>query len=254
MTDVIIDRREAVLEVRFARPAKKNAVTLDMYRAASAALEAAGRDEGVRAVAFTAEGETFCAGNDVHDFLAGAGADDAPPALRFVQAVAGFPKPMIAAVHGAAVGIGATMLLHMDLVYASETARLHMPFVGLGLVPEAGSSLLLPRRVGQVVAAEMMLLGTPLGAARAKELGLVNEIVASAALREHALAKAAELAEKPPQALRLTRALLRGSAHDVSARIAEEAGHFAACLTSAEAREAFTAFLQRRRPDFSARA
>lgn len=176
--------------------------------------------------------------------------DRRSPVARFIRTIARFEKPMVAAIQGAAVGVGTTMLLHCDLVYASETARLVAPFVSLGLVPEAASSLLLPRRIGYARAAEMILLGTPLDAARAHELGLVNEIVPQADLRAHALGKAAELARQPPNALRLSRALLRGSLDEVNARIEEEAQHFMACLGGAEAREALTAFMERRAPDF----
>jgi enoyl-CoA hydratase/carnithine racemase len=216
------------------------------------ALEGAAKDASVRAVAFTSTGETFTAGNDVNDFLAGLGDD--PPVLRFIEALVRSEKPIVAAVHGPAVGIGTTMLLLCDLVYASESALLHAPFVGLGLVPEAGSSLLLPRRVGYAVAAEMVLLGAPIEAARAKELTLVNDIVPASGLRAHALAKAAELAKKPPNALRISRALLRGDPEEIMRRVREEGAHFTACLAGPEAREAFSAFLERRPPDFTKRA
>lgn len=253
MSDVIIERHPGVVELRLDRPAKKNAITSAMYGALVDALASAAEDRKVRAVLFTAAGETFCAGNDVQDFLAVAtGQTESVAAARFVEAIARFPKVMVAAVHGPAVGIGATMLLHCDLVYASDSARLLLPFVSLGLVPEAASSLLLPRRVGHALAAEMILLGAPLDAARAREVGLVNAVLPAAELRAHALGKAQELARKPPAALRLSRALLRGDRADVEARLAEEGRHFMACLKSPEAREAFTAFVERRPADFSA--
>lgn len=254
MSDVIIERHPGVVELRLNRPAKKNAITGPMYGVLVDALASAAEDRAVRAVLFTAAGEGFCAGNDVGDFMAAAmsGKTENIVAGRFVEAIARFPKAMVAAVQGTAVGIGATMLLHCDLVYASENAKLHMPFVALGLVPEAGSSLLLPRRVGHALAAEMILLGTPLEAARAREVGLVNAVVPAAGLRDHALARAIELARLPPKALRVSRALLRGDRGDVEARIAEEGRHFMECLVSPEAREAFTAFVQRRPADFSA--
>lgn len=249
MNDVVIEKNEGVMELRLARAAKKNAVTFAMYRALDEGLASASKDDAVRAVVFSAEGDTFCAGNDVKDFLAGLGDD--PPVLRFLESLVRFDKPIVAAVHGPAVGIGTTMLLHCDLVYASDAAKLHTPFVSLGLVPEAGSSLLLPRRVGAAVAAEMILLGAPLDAERARELGLVNAIVPAAELRAHAIAKAKALAAMPPRALRLSRSLLRGSPDEALARIREEGAHFVQCLTSPEAREAFTAFVERRAPDFS---
>lgn len=246
MTDVIVSKQGGVLELRLDRPAKKNALNFAMYRALTGALEDAERDDSIRAVVFTSNGETFCAGNDVTDFMSGNADGGPPPAIAFVQKIATFTKPMVAAVHGAAVGVGATMLLHCDLVYGSETARLSMPFVNLGLVPEAGSSLLLPRRVGHAVAAEMILLATPIDAKRAKELGLFNDVIEVSALAAHALGKAAELAQKPPTALRLSRALLRGNVDEVSARIVEEGVQFATCLAGDEAREAFMAFMQRK--------
>lgn len=250
MSDVTTQKRDGVLEIVWSRPAKKNALTVAMYAAVVEALEAATRDDAVRAVLFAAEGGTFTAGNDVIDFMNGLGEGE-PPVLRFIKLLATFPKPMIAAVQGPAVGIGATMLLHCDLVYATEEARLIMPFVSLGLVPEAGSSILLPRRVGDALAAEMILLGSPLEARRALAAGLVNAIVAPAELRDHAFAKAKALAAQPPRALALSRKMLRADATALVARIEEEAAAFAACLVGAEAREAFTAFLERRAPDFS---
>lgn len=254
MSEIIIDTHatEGVVEIRLDRPKKKNAVTIAMYRAMNEALSAAAADAKVGAVVFSGNGETFCAGNDVLDFMngIGGGADDEPPVARFIRTIATFEKPMVAAVHGAAVGVGTTMLLHCDLVYASETARLHTPFVSLGLVPEAASSLLLPRRIGYARAAEMILLGTPIDALRARDLGLVNAVVPHGELRAHALGKAAELARLPPNALRISRALLRGSPDEVSARIEEEGRHFMAALGGAEAREAFMAFMERRPADF----
>jgi enoyl-CoA hydratase/carnithine racemase len=248
MSDVITDIRDGVLELTLDRARKKNALTGAMYGALCEGLAKAKGDPAVRAVVFSANGETFCGGNDVNDFMAGF-SGDVPPPLRFIHALVDFDKPMVAAVQGPAVGIGTTMLLHCDLVYASEAARLHVPFVSLGLVPEAGSSLLLPRRVGHAVAAEMILTGAPVDARRAKELGLVNEVIADP--RALARLKARELARQPPQALKMSRALLRGDPKELSARIAEESAQFAACLMGPEAREAFTAFLERRAPDFT---
>jgi enoyl-CoA hydratase/carnithine racemase len=251
MSDVIIEKAGAVVELVLDRPKKKNALTHAMYSSLADALDAAALDDGVRAVLVGATGETFCAGNDVHDFMAGFSGDGPPPVLRFIQTLVRFPKPIVAAVHGAAVGIGATMLLHCDLVYASETARLQLPFVTMGLVPEAGSSLLLPLRVGRAVASEMALLGAPVDARRARELGLVNDVVAAAELRLRARARAEDLARLPPRALRAARDLMRGDPAALGARIAEESARFFECLGSPEAREAFTAFLERRPPDFS---
>lgn len=250
MTDTKIETHGAVLEIRLDRPKKKNALTIAMYSAMVEALEQGAKDPAIRAVVFTAEGEAFTAGNDVMDFMAGLG-DGEPPVLRFIRLLAQYEKPLVAAVNGPAVGLGTTMLLHCDLVYATETARLHAPFVSLGLVPEAASSLLLPRRVGPAVAAEMLLLGTPMSATRAKEVGIVNAIVPAGELRATALDRAAALAKQPPRALQLSRALLRGDATPTLARLDEEAKLFAECLAGAEAREAFSAFIEKRTPDFS---
>ncbi len=252
MTEVIVTRTGAVVELRLDRAAKKNALTPAMYAALAGALRDARGDDAVRAVLLTASGETFCAGNDIGDFLTRS-AEGATAPSGFIEGLVEFDKPLVAAVQGPAVGIGATMLLHCDLVYASTTARLRMPFVSLGLVPEAGSSLLLPRRVGDAVAAEMLLLGAWIDAERAKELRLINAVLPSTSeLVAFARARTVELAASPPGALRATRALLRGDRDDLRVRIREEARVFAECLTSPEARGALAAFLERRPPDPSA--
>jgi enoyl-CoA hydratase/carnithine racemase len=252
MTEVVVSRSGPILELRLDRAAKKNALTFAMYEALTSALLQARSDAGVRVALISGNGETFCAGNDIADFMTPRSDFGAAPPSRFIEALVAFDKPLIAAVHGPAVGIGATMLLHCDLVYASTTARLRMPFVSLGLVPEAGSSLLLPRRVGDAVAAEILLLGAWVDAGRALELRLVNSVFPSATeLIAFARARASDLAASPVQALRATRALLKGDPSAVRARIAEEALAFAKSLTSAEAKEAFAAFLERRAPDFS---
>jgi enoyl-CoA hydratase/carnithine racemase len=252
MSEVVVSRSAGVLELRLDRPGKKNALTLAMYAALAEALQQAQADPSVRAALLTASGETFCAGNDIGDFLKPRDDFGAAPPSRFIQQLVTFDKPLVAAIQGPAIGIGATMLLHCDLVYAAPTARLRMPFVSLGLVPEAGSSLLLPRRVGDAVAAEMLLLGAWIPAERARDLRLINEIVPSLSeLAPFARRRAEELAACPPGALRMTRALLRGDAETLRARIQSEGAAFARCLTSPEAREALTAFLERRPPDFS---
>jgi enoyl-CoA hydratase/carnithine racemase len=252
MTEVLAIQTGHILELRLDRAAKKNALTFAMYEAMTAALGQAQSDPAVRAVLVTANGETFCAGNDIADFMVPRDNFGAAPPSRFIEGLVALEKPLVAAVQGAAVGIGATMLLHCDLVYASSTARLRMPFVSLGLVPEAGSSMLLPRRVGDAVAAEMLLLGAWIDAERARELRLVNAVLPTTGEAvAFARARAEELAASPPQALRATRALLRGDRGPLRARIQEEANAFAHSLTSPEAKEAFSAFLERRAPDFS---
>jgi enoyl-CoA hydratase/carnithine racemase len=254
MSDISISTQAGVCELQLNRPKKKNALTVAMYGELSEALARAQTDPAVKVVLVSGAGDAFCAGNDILDFVAVAGTMDpesAPP-LRFIRALVGFNKPIVGAVQGAAVGIGATMLLHFDLVYASEDLKLSMPFVSLGLVPEAGSSLLLPARVGLAVASEMLLLGTVVDARRARELGLVNEVLPSPSeLRDRASQRAAELAAKAPAALLATRALLRGAGPALLDRVSEEATQFAQHLAGPEVKEAFAAFLERRSPDFS---
>lgn len=255
MSDILVSRDGSVLQLELNRPAKKNAITAAMYEALISALKEAAADPGVRVVLICGAGSAFCAGNDLGDFLAASAASgittDSPP-VRFIEMLVTFPKPIVAAVGGVAVGIGATMLLHCELVYASDAARLSMPFVSLGLVPEAASSLLLPERVGHLIASEMLLLGTAIEAHRAVELRLVNQVVTPASeLLNFARGKAHELAQRPPRAVRTTKALLRSHQAAVMACVKEEEQHFAASLLSPEAREALTAFLERRPPDFS---
>jgi enoyl-CoA hydratase/carnithine racemase len=246
---VEIERDGGVLVATLNRPDKKNALTGAMYRALREALAAASADEGVGAVMVTGAGGAFCAGNDIGDFLAenraqGEGARIGPGG-EFIRALARFDKPIVAAVEGPAIGVGTTMCLHCDLVYAAPSARFAMPFVNLGLVPEAGSSMLAPRRFGTAVASELLLLGDAIDAARAREIGLVNEIVAAEALKPHALDKAKALAAKPRAALLATRKLMRGDAEALYAHMERELLAFAQALKSAEARAAFEAFAAR---------
>jgi enoyl-CoA hydratase/carnithine racemase len=248
MADEIEQRDEdGVLVLRLNRAAKKNALTGAMYRALTAGLAEAARRPDIAAVLFEGEGDAFCAGNDIQDFLQPGGAD---AAMAFIRALGAFPKPMVAAVQGLAVGVGTTMLLHCDLVYAAPDARFVTPFTGLGLVPEAASSLLLPARIGHAKAAAMLLLGEPLGAEAADRAGLVTALVEGAALQAHALGRAKALASMPPAALAETRRLMKGDGAAVRAQMAAEEAAFAKALRSAEAKEAFTAFLEKRPPVF----
>ena len=224
-----------VLELTMDRPDKRNALTRPMYTAMAEALEAAAENPAVRAVLLCGSGDGFCAGNDLADFVSGApplGEDS--PSRRFLRAISSHPKPIVAAVQGNAVGIGTTMLLHCDLVVLAEGARLLLPFVQVGLVPEAASSLLLPRLLGHQRAAAMMLLGAPLDAAAAREVGLANREVAPAALMATARELAVKLAAQAPTALRLTKALLKGSPGEVAARMDEEVRLVTAQLQSNE--------------------
>ncbi len=242
--DIEVGREGAVMTAAFARPQKKNAITGAMYEALIEAFEAAERDPGVGAFVLSGKGGVFTAGNDIGDFLgtASRGTGDLA-AWRFVSKLAEFEKPLVAAVDGLAIGVGTTLCFHCDLVYATPEARFQMPFVNLGLVPEAGSSLLAPQRFGRAKAAEFLLLAEPFGAEEAHALGLVNAVVPQDALLAHAMGKAAQLAAKPRAAMLTTRRLLRGDAEAVKTRMAEEGRAFAAALKSEEARTAFQAFL-----------
>jgi len=253
MSDIIITQTANVLNLILNRPKKKNALTFAMYDALTEALHAAQKNPDVRVVLLSGSGDSFCSGNDINDFLSSAGLDpsSAPP-IRFIEALVGFDKPLIAAVHGSAVGIGTTMLLHADLIYANESARFSVPFVGLGLVPEAASSLLLPRRVGPAAANDLLLRSTVIDAQRAADIGLVNEVVrAPSELLTVARERADEIAAKPPRAVRLTKALTRPPQAELLARVHEEAKHFADRVASDEAREAFSAFMERRPANFA---
>ncbi len=246
---VQIETRDRVLEVWLNRPEKRNALTSAMYERLIDAFDTAESDSRIRVLLIAGKGDGFSAGNDLNDFLSSA-SDGDPAAYRFIKRLAAFEKPLIAAVHGAAVGLGTTLLLHCDLVVAGASTRLQLPFVNLGLVPEAGSTLLLPRLIGLARASELLLLGLPIDAARALELGLVNRVVPDADLIETARGLAAEIAARPPGAIRLTKRLLRLES-GVAERIEVEMADFRRQLASPELREAATAFLEKRKPDFS---
>jgi enoyl-CoA hydratase/carnithine racemase len=234
---------DGVLELRFNRPEKRNAITFAMYRALAAQLEAALADSAVNAVLLSGAGASFTAGNDLNDFLSGPEVTGTHPVIEVLHRLATFEKPLVAAVHGQTVGIGVTMLLHCDLVVAAQGTILTMPFVALGLVPEAGSSLLVPRLAGMQRAAELLLLGSPLDAAGAERLGLVNRVVAEASLLDEARALALRLALQPAGALRATKRLLRGDPAELLARIDAEVAEFSARLKSAEFRTRVAALL-----------
>lgn len=243
---------DRVLTITLNRPDKRNALTVEMYRALVTALSTAQVDDTIRCVIITGRGAGFCAGNDMQDFLRRPPTSSDHPVIQFLAALAGFQKPLLAAVHGAAIGVGTTLLLHCDLVYAAQDTKLQTPFVNLGLVPEAGSSRLLPAMLGQQRAAELLLLGEPIDANKALSFGLVNQIAATAdAALALAEAAAAKLAAKPPTALARTKSLMRSDGGRLTKQIEEEARLFAACLSSPELEEAVTAFLEKRAPDFS---
>jgi len=257
-TDIEIAVADGVQILRFLRAGKKNAFTGAMYNAMSAALDAAETNEGIAVHVFIGSGGVFSAGNDINDFLRraeagqGGGQDGIPaPSLDFIRRLPKVSKPMIAAVDGLAVGIGTTLLLHCDLVYASPSASLRTPFLDLGLVQEAGSSLLAPERLGYPRAFELLCLGESFTAERALQAGLINAIVPAAELEATALAAARRLVAKPRQALISARRLLRQNQAALASMIDAEANCYKELMSSPEAREAFTAFLEKRPPDFA---
>jgi enoyl-CoA hydratase/carnithine racemase len=245
MSDLILtDVTDGILRIQIDRPEKKNALTVAMYAELTATLERAAGDPGVRAVIIHGHPQVFTAGNDLADFMTAPPAGEDAPVLRFLRAISTAEMPIVAAVDGPVVGIGTTMLLHCDLVYAGETARFQLPFVNLGLVPEAGSTLLLPASAGHRRAAELLLLGEPFSAIQAERYGIVTEVVADGETVAAAMQAASKLAAKPPAALRLTKQLMKQpAAAAVAAQIQEEARHFETQLRSPEAAEAFKAFL-----------
>ena len=253
MTDAIeVSRESGAQMLRIRRSQKKNALTGAMYATICDAIAAAEADDAVAAHVFAGADGMFTAGNDLADFLATAKGTGAlgGDVLRFIRLLPVIEKPMIAAVDGIAIGIGTTLLLHCDLVYATPGSTFSTPFLDLGLIPEAASSLLMPLRMGYARAFEMLVLGETYDAERALAAGLVNRIVAPEALEPQALASAKRLAGKPPDALKIARRLMRGDPKAVLARTDEEAALFAQRLKSPEAAEAFTAFFEKRAPNF----
>jgi enoyl-CoA hydratase/carnithine racemase len=243
---------QGVWTLTFDRPDKKNAITGEMYEAVVRHLREASTDKAVRAVLFTGAGTAFTAGNDLKDFGDPKFARPDSPVLSFMQELATFEKPIVAAVNGIAVGIGVTMLLHCDLIYVAEGATFSMPFVNLGLVPEFGSTLLLPMVAGRARAAEKLLLGRPFNATEALAMGIANAVLPEANLLAHALGIARSFNTLPPGAVRDTKILLRQAlAPFVQETILREAGVFGSRLASPEAREAIAAIREKRAPDFS---
>ncbi|MGH8613000.1 MAG: enoyl-CoA hydratase [Gammaproteobacteria bacterium] len=252
MNHIAAAREGAVQRIQLNRPEKKNAITIEMYAALAEAITAAERDRSVRVLLLHGAGDTFCAGNDLQDFLTNPPQDEESPGFRFLRVMSHATKPLVAAVHGAAVGIGTTMLLHCDLVYAADSAHFHLPFVNLGLCPEGASSVLLPVLAGYPRAAELLMFGEPFGAAKARDVGLVTEVVPEAELLAVVTAAAKKLADKPPGALKIAKQLLRRALMpQIEAALEEESKQLRALLRSPEAKEAFTAFLEKRKPDFS---
>jgi len=245
MSEITSTRVGQTQVIRFTRPEKMNAITRDMYAGLTAALNDAAGDFGVRAVVITSEGDHFTAGNDIKDFMANPPTEESSEVARFLAALLEFPKPLIAAVKGNAVGVGTTMLLHCDIVIAAPKANFSMPFTSLGLVPEAGSTKLFPELVGYQRAARIFMTGDPFSADEAKEMGLVETITADP--EKVAMEIAERIGQQPPQAIINTKALMKAGKHDaVAAVMKAEFQIFALALQSDEAAEAFMKFMSKK--------
>ncbi|MCX7264256.1 MAG: enoyl-CoA hydratase [Betaproteobacteria bacterium] len=252
MSDILTHVDAGVMTLTFNRLEKKNSITSAMYGVMADALAQASADAAVRVVVIQGHESIFSAGNDIGDFLNQAPSTQDSPVFRFLRGIASFEKPLIAAVAGPAVGIGTTLLLHCDLVYAGDNAAFSMPFVNLGLCPEAASSLLVPQMMGYHRAAEALLMGEPFFAEAALEVGLVNRVVPPTEVNGHAQAQAKKMAAKPLSALIETKRLMKGEQTPaVLARMGEEGKSFGRMLREPAAREAFGAFMEKRKPDFS---
>ncbi len=252
MSDIITERSGGILRVEFNRPEKKNAMTSGMYTRLAGIFNEAAEDEETNVVLWHSAGDAFCAGNDAGDFLMSPPASGETPQALLMDAFIRFEKPIVVAVQGAAVGGGTTMLSHCDVVYAGEGARFQLPFINLALTPEFGSSYLLPARIGHIRAAELFLLGEPFGAARAAELGLVTRVVPDDRLFATAMEAARKLAAKPNGALRASKRLLKqGFIDQIKLAIEREGREFSERLRSTEAKEALSAFLEKRPPKFT---
>ena len=245
--DIAVTDDGAVRVIRMNRPAKKNALTLAMYGGLTQALQEADQNEAIRCSLIAGTPGAFCAGNDITDFLKASSGGLDTRAHSFLHALAGRQKPLVAAVDGVAVGVGTTMLLHCDHVVASTTTTLSTPFIKLGLIPEAASTMLAPMRMGYARAFSLLVMGRPLSAAEAKDAGIVNSVVDSTEAEAVALTAAREIAALPPHAVAVTRGLMRSQTGEVLKRIDQESAHFRDLLQSDEARAAFMAFLARRK-------
>jgi enoyl-CoA hydratase/carnithine racemase len=251
--EIVTERSGSILRVQLNRPAKRNAMTSGMYRILADVFNGAAKDERTRVVLWHGAGDSFCAGNDMEDFLKHPPGPGESPQAGLMNALVDFDKPLVAAVQGNAVGGGTTMLLHCDFVYAAENAKFQMPFINLALVPEFGSSWAVPARIGPVRAAELVFLGLPFDAKRAAGLGFVTQIVSDQTnLLSIATETARKLAAKPADALQASKRLLKRSFREqLKAAMKAENEEFSAQVHSADAKEALTAFLEKRAPDFS---
>lgn len=251
-SQLLVTQHERILCIQFNRPERKNALSLAMYAALADLILENNHNPEVRALLLTGGGDCFTSGNDLLDFMNEPDIHSQHPVVRFMRALQESVKPVVASVRGPAIGIGTTMLLHCDLVYAAESARLQLPFVNLGLCPEYASSYLLPRLMGHLCASELLLLGETFDAAKAATLGLVNAVVADSELDGYVAQRLARLTAQPPAALRRSKALLKQAPQmDIEAALAAEFTGFVESLQSDECKEAITAFFEKRAPDFS---
>jgi len=251
MSDIVAERSGNILSIELNRPSKKNAMTSSMYIEMAELLDGAAEDDQIRVVLWHAAGDSFCAGNDLEDFMKNPPASAESPQARLMHALINFEKPLVAAVQGAAIGGGTTMLAHCDFVYAGESAKLQLPFVNLGLVPEFGSSYLLPLRFGYLRAAELILLGQSFDALRAAELGLVTSVVPDQQLLATATETAQTLAAKPAGAVQACKRLMKSAfRNQLEQAVTFENQVFAERVRSDEAKEAFRAFFLKRKPEY----
>lgn len=252
MDDIVTEHAGSILRVQFNRPTKRNAMTSAMYVALADIFNEAAKDENTRVVLWHGAGDSFCAGNDIEDFLKNPPGPGQSPQARLMEALVNFDKPIVVAVHGAAIGGGTTMLTHCDFIYAAESTKFQMPFINLALVPEFGSSCSVPARIGHVRAAELILLGTPFDARRAAELGLVTQVVSDKDVLATATETARKLAAKPAAALQASKKLMKQPFREqIKAAMKAENEEFSTQVRSDDAKEALTAFLEKRKPDFT---
>jgi enoyl-CoA hydratase/carnithine racemase len=252
MDEIVTEHIGSILRIQLNRPTKRNAMTSAMYVALADIFNEAANDENTHVVLWHGAGDSFCAGNDIDDFLKNPPGPGESPQACLMNALVNFDKPLVAAVHGAAIGGGTTMLTHCDFIYAGESTRFQMPFINLAVVPEFGSSCSVPARIGHVRAAELILLGAPFDARRAAEWGLVTEVVPDMDLRARATETARNLAAKPAAALQASKRLMkRPFREQIKAAIKAENEEFSTQVRSEDAKEAFTAFLEKRKPDFT---
>jgi enoyl-CoA hydratase/carnithine racemase len=253
MNDIVTEPQGSILRVQLNRPTKRNAMTSAMYVALASLFIEAANDDNTRVVLWHGAGDSFCAGNDIEDFLKHPPGPGESPQAGLMNALLNFDKPLVAAVQGAAIGGGTTMLTHCDFIYAGESTKFQMPFINLGVVPEFGSSCSVPARIGHLRAAELILLGAPFDARRAAELGLVTQVVPDKDALARATETAGKLAAKPARALQASKRLMKQPFREqIKAAMKAENEEFSTQVRSKDAKEAFNAFLEKRKPDFTA--